>query len=404
MTKKLEDYEWICPEPFVGVYTTTTGQFRPCCTMPKYLNPEQTEKYNVDTSTHKEFYNSEFMHSLRTALKNNDRSFLDNYCNICKTVEDSGGVSSRKYYVNKFNELFYDKKEELELIIENNLEPSFHSTVQLDSLGGNYCNLSCSMCGERASSSLLKEKLELKEEVYAPITFVNSKQRYLIKPKNSPDFLEEIPSFVNNCKEIKFVGGEPLLCKEIYDLMNICEKKSETIVRITTNGTINPEKFISFAKAFKKVVVNISIEGYGKVNDYIRYPSNWDDILLNYDKFCEAGFVVSFVTTINALNISRLYQIPLNLPNVKYGFNSFVGNNFYSINSIPEELKTQYILLLSKKRNFLGVDNLILYLNNSKFNENEMIGMLKHIKRRDVFRGTNLLSVFPEWRPYYNNV
>ena len=31
--KKLEDYEWICPEPFANLMTTTDSRYIPCCAL-----------------------------------------------------------------------------------------------------------------------------------------------------------------------------------------------------------------------------------------------------------------------------------------------------------------------------------------------------------------------------------
>ena len=39
--------------------------------------------------------------------------------------------------------------------------------------------------------------------------------------------------------------------------------------------------------------------------------------------------------------------------------------------------------------------DLIKYLENAEYNETDMWKMLRHIKRRDRLRGTNLLDVFP---------
>ena len=45
-----------------------------------------------------------------------------------------------------------------------------------------------------------------------------------------------------------------------------------------------------------------------------------------------------------------------------------------------------------------GATDLIKYLENAEYNETDMWKMLRHIKRRDRLRGTNLLDVFPEWK------
>ena len=41
-----------------------------------------------------------------------------------------------------------------------------------------------------------------------------------------------------------------------------------------------------------------------------------------------------------------------------------------------------------------GATDLIKYLENAEYNETDMWKMLRHIKRRDRLRGTNLLKVF----------
>ena len=40
MAKKLEDYKWLCPEPFVNLATQTTGAMMPCCCNDLYRNHE----------------------------------------------------------------------------------------------------------------------------------------------------------------------------------------------------------------------------------------------------------------------------------------------------------------------------------------------------------------------------
>jgi len=89
---------------------------------------------------------------------------------------------------------------------------------------------------------------------------------------------------------------------------------------------------------------------------------------------------------------------------------SIVANNFYSINSIPDDIKDIYLnLYYSKinKYNSLGKEQskkFIKYLEHSIYNEQDMIKMIQHIKRRDKLRNTNMLNLFPEWKFYYNSI
>jgi MoaA/NifB/PqqE/SkfB family radical SAM enzyme len=259
--------------------------------------------------------------------------------------------------------------------------------MELDALGGNYCNLSCNMCSGYSSSKYLAEEIQLKETHLS---------KALILPNVNEKIWQELPTILENLCELKLVGGEPLIAKNTYKLMEMVPNPENTILRIITNGTQNPDKFINLAKKFKQVIINLSIEGVGEVNEYIRYPSNWNEILENRIKMSRVGRVI-LVSTINALNINKLYQIPK--MGFEYTMSSLVTNNFYSLNSIPDDIKDKYLNELYQHK----MIDLIKLLEASKYNADDMWNMLKHIKRRDNLRQTNLLSIWPEWKKYYEN-
>jgi organic radical activating enzyme len=400
--KKLEDYYWICPEPFSGLGTSSSGQFRPCCLISEKIRelPEEEKCYS-NTHSFKSFHDSKFMKRLKNAMKNGgDDDCLNTYCSKCVHMEKVGVTSHRQMYLNKFDNKFADKKHELETIIHEDILPTFIHTVQLNNLSGNYCNLTCNMCSEVFSSSILNEKIKLNE----PISIVqvnNSKKiKTVIKQDNCEEFTNELQHLLNNSLEIKFSGGEPLLSKENYKLLELCDNEN-TIIKVSTNGTIDPTKFITLCKKFKTVKVDISIEGVRNVHEYIRYPSKWNAIVNNYKKLILSNIKPTFVTTINALNVGRLHEILEVLPENKVSFSSLVTNNFYSLNSIPPDIKEVYLKRLIAFKHFKQKQTLIDYLNNTEYNEQDMVKMIQHIKRRDGIRGTNLLSVFPEWTSYY---
>lgn len=390
--KTLEEYKWICPEPFTNIQASTSGSYKPCCVMTetpdmaKYVN----ERYTIEKYSIMEHYNSDYMQRLRNAMRNeNDDEYVNVMCKNCKIKENNGVRSHRQWYIDRFKteSEFKHKKKELEDIIANNKQPTFFHSIELDALGGNYCNLSCHMCSGSHSSKYLSEEIQLKETY---------RDKALILPEVNEKVWEELPIILENLCELKLVGGEPLISKNTYKLMQMVPHPENTILRIITNGTHNPDRFIEFAKKFKEVIINLSIEGVGEVNDYIRYPSDWNEILANRIKLTRVGRVI-LVSTINALNINKLYQIPK--MGFEYTMSSLVTNNFYSLNSIPNDIKDKYLNELYQHK----MIDLIKLLESSKFNENDMWNMVRHIKRRDNLRQTNLLSIWPEWKEYYEN-
>lgn len=402
--KKLEDYEWICPEPFTNIYSSTTGLYKPCCVslgknLPKYAKRKMT----TGNSSPLEFYNSDAMKLLRKSFRENNRAILDDVCSVCKDQEDAGITSHRQWYVSRFNDEFNFKKKELERIIEEDCQPTFFHSMEFDALGGNLCNLTCLMCDSLSSSRYHSEAMKLGE---------TESKKSLIRIKPIDPVWEDLKTITSNLCELKLVGGEPLLCADTYKLMEMVKDPSKVILRIITNGTVNPDKFIEIAKQFKQVIVNISIEGVGEVNNYIRYPSKWETILANATKFTSMpNSNVIFVSTINAINIGRLYEIADLAPSLiangvinDYTMSSIVNNNFYSLRSIPAEVKEAYLDKLYENSKSAEVQKLIKYLESVEHNEDDMIKLIRHIKRRDELRNTCLLDHFPEWENIYNNV
>ena len=91
-------------------------------------------------------------------------------------------------------------------------------------------------------------------------------------------------------EEITFVGGEPTLHDEIYNLLGrlVQQKLSGNIrLKITTNLTNIQSRFLALFPYFKNIVINGSIDAVGITNDYIRYPSDWSIIDRNIDKLLD---------------------------------------------------------------------------------------------------------------------
>ena len=381
--KKLEDYEWICSEPFTNLYTAPSGHYVPCCAIDytELFKNYGSEILDTNENSIDDYFKSPFLKKMRKAMKENDRNFLKDICKNCIKSEEAGNRSHRQWYLQRFaKDEFKHKKKELEKLIHKESHPTFLHSVEALSVGGNICNLACNMCGSGCSSKFNSEAIKLGEEF-----------KMQPQPINYKKFYDDLYKF--NVLEFKFTGGEPLLIEKNYEIMS--KQSRDTIIRIITNGTVDPSNLIKVLKDFDKVVINVSAEGPKDVTNYIRYGSDFDVVLKHYDMMQEIwGGDVMFTATINALNIARIPEL-LKLRKGHAG--SPVTNNFYSISSIPYEIREMYLNKLYEE----GATDLIKYLENAEYNETDMWKMLRHIKRRDRLRGTNLLKVFPEWEEYY---
>jgi sulfatase maturation enzyme AslB (radical SAM superfamily) len=74
-------------------------------------------------------------------------------------------------------------------------------------------------------------------------------------------------------------------------------------LRFNTNGTVLNPKVYNQLKRFNHVNMCVSIDGLGKVNDYIRWGSTWNEIEYNVYKLAELSNVsVSIGPTIQIMN------------------------------------------------------------------------------------------------------
>ena len=138
--------------------------------------------------------------------------------------------------------------------------------------------------------------------------------------------------------QISITGGEPLLHKDIINILKLLRMKGFT-TQITTNGTIINKEIISFLKVNKMFRFSISIEGDREYHDFIRGKGNFDIILRNIKILQKNNIEVSVNTVLTSKNINDMEKI----------LNILLENNINSISfshakPIGEAKKNDYLL------------------------------------------------------------
>jgi len=83
---------------------------------------------------------------------------------------------------------------------------------------------------------------------------------------------------------LHFAGGEPLILPEMVEALELLVRSgraAEIELSYNTNLTVLPEKVTSLWQHFKSVSVLCSVDGFGRMTEYIRRPSKWKDIEQN---------------------------------------------------------------------------------------------------------------------------
>ncbi len=219
-------------------------------------------------------------------------------CQRCFEAEEKGEWSKRVFENKRFNWNPIDLKES---VVEGNLE-------FLELRLGNVCNLACATCNSISSSKWVRDEIKLSEKLpwYKDITHIESR-RY--KWFEDELFYEELAEHNTKLRTIYINGGEPLLIKAHKRLLEkLVEKKiAEKIsLEYSTNISVLPDDYLDIWKNFSSVNIMLSLDDIGQRNDWLRWPSQWNQIDQNlkwYIKNKLPNMNLLVCQTISALNI-----------------------------------------------------------------------------------------------------
>ena len=214
--------------------------------------------------------------------KNNIKS---KFCINCWKSEIAGVYSKRQHDNNLYKK--YIKQE--------------HRDVKLSVIPvGNICNLNCITCGPESSTGWIKKYNFMHSK---PTTYKIQKDINISDVKN-----------IDKLDHVEFIGGETLQSRSFW---NYLEKMNKNIsFSCQTNGTVElSKKQIDLLNTFTKFNICFSIDGVGKIFDYIRQPADWQIVQSNIKKYATyfGNNKLSFLITVSNLNIFYIDCITINL-------------------------------------------------------------------------------------------
>nr|MBC8360112.1 radical SAM protein [Candidatus Desulfatibia profunda] len=197
----------------------------------------------------------------------------------------------------------------------------------------------------------------------------------------NPEILEKIPA---GMKRLNITGGEPMLRKDIADIVRILDKKTDRL-EISTNGYFY-DRIEEIAKKFPNITIRVSVEGLPALNDRLRGIENgFDRAMRTILRLRNLGIKdIGFAMTISGENchdLIDLYQL-VSTMDIEFA-NAVVHNSFYfhkddnrieNISEVEEKmLGFMQALLCSSRKNFKKrvKDWFRAYLN---------LGLLRHVQ------------------------
>jgi organic radical activating enzyme len=385
-------------------------------------------------------------------------------CDYCWKVEDSGDLISDRI-IKSFEPW---SKPYTEKILKGGHTTNFNPTY-LEISFSSVCNFKCSYCMPSVSSRWMEEIERFgaypTSTNYNNLEWVKIQNKFPIPEKDYNPYVEAFwewwPSLYQDLHTFRITGGEPLLTKHTFKVLeyikNNPNKKLE--LAINSNFCVPDELFDRFIhqlkdinECVKSITIFTSCEAHGAQADYIRFGMDYTKWLSNCEKYLSELPTQKLVimSTYNALSVTsydKFLNDVLEL-NKKYGkpnFKEKILNKLFKKNigmhrvelDIPylnnpthqtvEILTPDFIELIEKQIQFMQ-QNLVKNYNNSiGFYESEvhklerLLGVFKkkillnsqenNINRKDfaVFvdehdkrRGTNFLETFPEMREFYD--
>ena len=290
---------------------THDGQFHACRWQEEtYTKYDQSE--NIHSTTPIKFFR-ESMSDIRKKLLSGES--LD-MCNKCYDMDKHDKVSGRQKQLLKSG-IALDQFEKTTL--SSPMLEYFRQSVdegktdllpidwQVDL--GNYCNSNCVFCHPMFSSSLATEYKKLGIITEMP------RKSWTEYPELVDDFIDTLDK-TDHLAYIHFLGGETLITPAFKKMLTALVDKGisqKVSIGFTTNLTVWREDLIELLSKFKMVNLGMSIECLSKLNDYVRYPSEINQVREILDRWIDVGqknqWLLQFRITPTLLTINELTSV-----------------------------------------------------------------------------------------------
>lgn len=233
-----------CTAPWVGITIREDGHVRTCCVGGTSLG-------NLNQINIVEILESDTLKQIQQRMLSGEPD-LEN-CQSCIKSQQQTGLATLQEHYNKF----YPKivKEQVELKC-------------LDIRWNNTCNIGCMYCGP-TFSSVWQDRQKIK--------------RSLVVKDYQDELLDWILKKSHQIKEVMLVGGEPMLMKQNYALIN--QLPDQCQVSVITNLSYNLPELPCTPKLLNRprsnTLWNVSLDNIGMQFEYVRNGGNWSQIESN---------------------------------------------------------------------------------------------------------------------------
>ena len=279
----LKKNKTFCPFPFKGAIIEPKGEWiQPCCRWDNraYRNKDLNDEGMININNVSNF--NESWSNIRRQMLSGEKVAG---CTKCYWQESNGNKSMRETAIAAIKDPIWAQgvrgpKGEWKNVTKPRLE-------YLEIETGRFCNLKCRTCGPGLSTSWDEDLIDNTEaqqhffgEPHPNHNWYNEHKRNITTNEYIKDMEYDT---VKHLLEVKVTGGEPFLTDAFLGFLDNLVKwdlAKNIVLDVFTNCSFFPkEKYWSILPKFKRVYINLSLDGIEQEAEFIRKKSNWKTVL-----------------------------------------------------------------------------------------------------------------------------
>lgn len=339
---------YFCVLPFYGMEYNVSSANTPCCLLPSDTNLDELRQTILSRQRH-------------------------SACQKCWKLEDQNKISNRQILNQTFD---HYANRDLNFIEEDCRNGNYN--IQIVKLyTSNLCNGTCIVCCD--------------DEISTAWATLNNRSTFKII-----DNRRLVNIDYANIKMLSFLGGEPLFEKKNFQILQelINHNNTSCFISMVTNGSVKlSTESLDILAQFKNLNFGLSIDGIGPVFEYLRYPLKWDRLLNNIEIYKKIGIKLSVSYTLSNLNIFYHDQTIAWIKHMgfDYNFNLVSDPIYFSINSLPEEIKDTLITVQG------------LFSPHSEKDDINFQTAIKELARQDQLKNISINDYLPDLAAKFQN-
>ena len=415
----MDSDSFFCISPWTMVYAHDNGKYAPC----NFAVPD--EHMGVDNTSITDWMQSDKMEQLRSEMldPNSDHKLVNQVCQKCKFDEKRYG-SSRRLNTAAIAKGQGDYWDIITRCVELSKAAGYYDfderilELQLRVFGSK-CNLDCYMCHHFSSTT--RQKMAYDKGVWNDTVWYDmdrSKKLSMTANLDKVDdnvVINQMIELAPYVKTLKIIGGEPLVMKQYYSVLDRLVQSGESKninIKYQTNLTKlknGKHNFLSYIPHFKEVIITVSIDAVGKYNDYIRRRSSFQEIEDNMEACSKYDNVtINLNSTLSVPGVLHFHEIDeytKTHPHIEGSSHWLIKDpKQLRINNLPKPLKDKLIPYYRDNPKYSDIVKALEMPEEDDANFKEICNYL--MKGDEAYRGTKwemeLFDVFPELEEYYN--